>query len=247
MIVFCPKNSGIALYLLPRLALTAIVHPKLCLRSSTTMIYCSALNIKAGNERRRSRHFQLILLLARPSLVIIFDRLLYFKKKYVCFAELWYASCSSISDKSFAVVWNLTWCHQIIQDENVKDYNFDKKNKQICNEKCAEMRMCHIDVYVLLCAHIYADIFPLCASLCGQTFSVDVRMRRRCRRSLSWGSAARRRKDCLNSDWSLPSDPRPRGHTPPCSQARNRSPRDAPSLPPSHSRGENTVAQLMMI
>ena len=165
MIVFCPKNSGIALYLLPRLALTAIVHPKLCLRSSTTMIYCSALNIKAGNERRRSRHFQLILLLARPSLVIIFDRLLYFKKKYVCFAELWYASCSSISDKSFAVVWNLTWCHQIIQDENVKDYNFDKKTNKFAMKnvlKCA----CVISMCMCFYVLTFMPTFFLYVRLC---------------------------------------------------------------------------------
>lgn len=81
----------------------------------------------------------------------------------------------------------------------------------------------------------------------GPTFNVEVSMRRRCRRSLRWGSAALRRNDCLNSDWPLDSDPRPRGQTPPCSHARNRSPSEAPSLPPSEqSEGKQRPAHLML-
>lgn len=106
------------------------------------------------------------------------------------------------------------------------------------------------------CASVSVHVFgvPPCSSCAclyewewGPTFNVEVSMRRRCRRSLRWGSAALRRNDCLNSDWPLDSDPRPRGQTPPCSHARNRSPSEAPSLPPSEqSEGKQRPAHLML-
>lgn len=102
------------------------------------------------------------------------------------------------------------------------------------------------------CASERVHILLACVCRCewkqGPTFNVEVSMRRRCRRSLSWGSAALRRNDCLNSDWPLASDPRPRGQTPPCSHARKRSPRDAPSLPPSEqSEGKQRATHLLLI
>ena len=79
----------------------------------------------------------------------------------------------NVPQKSFAVVWNLTWCHKIIQVENVKDCNFYKPYK----EKKKKVLKYILTFYVCAwyrCVCAFMPIFFLCVnqpsawtSVCG--------------------------------------------------------------------------------